>query len=173
MDNKVFQEENHCYQFDFSSAVWATDGLHNTLQNNKANILSDVDFIAETDNSIILLEYKNANIQSVANPDAFKPTDQKTQNKIAFKFYDSWIYLKAIGKSKPIRYVLILEYPNGDSTTRKAVRNKIIDLLPFKLQKLPEIKQKMISQFEVLTIDEWNAHEEYKKFPITPISIES
>lgn len=33
MDNKVFQEENHCYQFDFSSAVWATDGLHNTFQN--------------------------------------------------------------------------------------------------------------------------------------------
>ena len=173
MENMIFQEENHYYQFDFSSAVWATDGLHDTFQNNKANILSDVDFIAETDDSIILLEYKNANIGAAENPDAFKPTEQKTQNKIAYKFYDSWIYLKAIAKNKPIRYVFILEYPKGDSATRKAIRNKIIDLLPFELQKLPEIKHEMISKFEVLSIDEWNEHEEYRKFPITPINMDS
>ena len=54
MKSKIFQDENHCYQFDFTDAIWVTDELHDTFQKNKASILSDVDFIAETENEIIL-----------------------------------------------------------------------------------------------------------------------
>ena len=169
MSNKVFQEENHFYQFDFRAAVWATDELHNLFQNNNANILSDVDFIAETENEIILIEYKNANIPSAVHPEEFKPSEQKRLNKIAHKYYDSWIYLKALSKNKPIHYVYILEYVNGDSTSRKAIRNKIADLLPFKLQKTLNIPNGMISSFKVLSIEEWNTHDIYKIFPITPV----
>lgn len=172
MKSKIFQDENHCYQFDFTDAIWVTDELHDTFQKNKASILSDVDFIAETENEIILLEYKNASISSAVKPERFVPSDQKRLNKIAYKYYDSWIFLKAIGKNKPIRYIYILEYPKRDTTTRKAIRNKIIDLLPFELQRLPLVKQKLILEFEVLSINEWNLNEKYKNFPITPVTME-
>lgn len=169
MSNNVFQEENNFYQFDFTSAVWATNELHDIFQNNKAYILSDVDFIAETENEIILLEYKNANIPSAAHPENFKPSDQKKLQKIAYKYYDSWIYLKVLSKNKHIHYVYILEYPNGDAISRKAIRNKIVNLLPFDLQKRLNIPHGMIYSFEVLSIEEWNAHSIYKIFPIKPV----
>lgn len=111
--------------------------------------------------------YKNANIPGAAHPERFNPSNQKTLRKIAFKYYDSWIYLKAIAKNKPFHYVYILEYPNGDSTSRKAIRNKITDILPFNLQKRPEIRENLIKRFDVLSIAEWN--EQYKEFPITEI----
>lgn len=171
MPNKLFQEENHVYQFDFNSALWATDQLHNEFQNNNASILSDVDFIAETDKEIVLLEYKNANIPGAAHPEAFQPSNQKTLQKIAYKYYDAWIFLKAIKKKKPIIYVYVLEYPDGDIVTRKLIRNKIINILPFKLQQLPEISEKLILHFDVLSIAEWNAHNKYKAFPISLITV--
>lgn len=169
MSNNIFQEENHVYQFDFSSALWATDQLHNVFQNNKATILSDIDFLAETDKEMILLEYKNASIPGAAHPELFQPSSQKTLQKIAYKYYDTWIYLKAIKKKKPITYVYVLEHPNGDSSSRKVIRNKIVDILPFKLQQLPEISENMIFRFDVLSISEWNSHKIYKSFPISQI----
>lgn len=170
MVNDIFQEENHFYKFDFTSAIWATDRLHNIFQQNKATILSDVDFIAETESEIILLEYKNANIPNAAHPERFVPSDPKSLQKIAYKYYDSWIYLMAINKSKLLYYVYICEHPSGDSTTRRVIRNKIADLLPFELQKLPEMSRMIIKGFEVLSVDEWNAHEKYRSFPITQVS---
>lgn len=167
--NQIFEEENHVYQFDFSKAKWAIDSLHDVFSQNKVSILSDVDFIAETDNCLILVEYKNSNIPGAVNPEAFDLQSQKLQNKIAYKFYDSWIYLKARGKEKPMKYVFIVEFPNADLVMRKRLREKISNLLPFKLQSSPEIKCKIIESFDVLSISEWNTHDVYKNFPITSI----
>ena len=58
MKSKIFQDENHCYQFDFTDAIWVTDELHDTFQKNKASILSDVDFIAETEMRLYCLNTK-------------------------------------------------------------------------------------------------------------------
>lgn len=171
--SRIYREENQLYQFDFSAALWGTDAVHDVFHNNKAGILSDVDFIAETQEYILLVEYKNAAVSQAVHPEKFDPTDQKRENKIAYKFYDTWIYLSAIQKEKPVRYVYILEYPHGDRVVRKRIRNRIADLLPFELQKLPEVKVEMIRNFDVLSISEWNAHEEYGMFPITPVSGES
>lgn len=166
---KIYQDENRQFQFDFTSALWATDQLHDIYSKHKAGVLSDVDFIAETENYILLVEYKNADISGAIHPEAFNPLDQKRENKIALKYYNSWIYLSAAQKCKPIKYIYILEYPNDDIVTRKRIRNRIADLLPFELQKLPEIKVELIHDFEVLSISEWNAHTQYQKFPITPL----
>ena len=68
MDNKVFQEENHCYQFDFSSAVWATDGLHNTFQNYSGPYLPTT-----TQKSIVKIEIDE-------NPR--KPEDQEVERGV-------------------------------------------------------------------------------------------
>lgn len=168
--SQIYREENNVYQFDFSAALWATDELHDKFHQSGVSILSDVDFIAETENEVLLVEYKNANISEAVSPEKFNPLDQKRENKIAYKFYDSWMYLSAAQKKKPIKYVYVLEYPHGDAVMRKRIRNRIADLLPFKLQKLPEIKEEMIHDFEVLSISEWNTHERLCAFPITRVA---
>ena len=55
----------------------------------------------------------------------FDPSSDKKVLKLAYKFYDSFIYVTACGYDKPNKYIYILEYPKGDSTTRKFIRNKI------------------------------------------------
>lgn len=169
--SQIFQDENHAYQFDFSNAIWATDGLHDIYHKSKLSILSDVDFIVETADSILLIEYKNSCIQNAANSEAFNPSGQKYVEKIARKYYGSWIYITALQKSKPIKYIYILEYPDSDAVTRRKLRNEIMNLLPFQLQTMPdtEISMEMINSFEVLSIAEWNSHKVYRAFPVTQI----
>jgi len=169
MAGKVHQEENKVYQIDFTSAIWSTDELNGIFKNAVSSILSDVDFIAETDNEILFVEYKNASIPGATNPDAFMPASEKSIYKIAYKFYDSYIYVRACGYCKPYKYVYILEYPKGDPVTRKLIRNKIEAKLPFVLQKDRNVKQSIIDSFDVLSINEWNTSPTYSKFPISLI----
>ncbi len=169
MTEQIFHDENNAYKFDFSAALWATNKLNDIYHQCNIGILSDVDFVFETADKIYLVEYKNACILNAVRPDAFTPNAQKSQNKIAFKFYDSWLYVKAIGKQKPIVYVYILEYPHSDPDARKRIKVDIAKLLPFKLQNLPEIRERMIDNFEVLSIEEWNTHHIFSAFPITPL----
>lgn len=167
MAGKIYREENNVYQIDCSKALWSTDELNDIFHNTGVSILSDVDFIFETEEDIIFVEYKNANISGAVNPDAFKPSEDKSVNKIAYKFYDSLIYILACGHKKPLKYVYILEYQKGDSTTRKFIRNRISEKLPFRLQKVEGIKKELISSFDVLSIEEWNNSNLYSNFPIS------
>lgn len=167
---QIYQDENKIYQFDFSSALWSSNMLQQIFHANKAEILCDVDFIIETHEEILLIKYKNADVPGAVHPEAFQPLEQKREQKIARKYYDSWIYLTAIRKNKPVTYIYILEYPNSDAVMRKRIRNHIADLLPFQLQKLPEIQTELIRSFDVLSIAEWNAHSKYRFFPITPVN---
>ena len=58
----------------------------------------------------------------------------------------------------------------ADSVLRKLIRNKIRNKLPFELKETDSnIEIEMIRDFEILSIDEWNNHESYSKFPISPI----
>ncbi len=170
MANRIFEDENHIYQIDFSAAIWATDQLHETFQHNTSSLLSDVDFVAETEDEILLVEYKNAAIPGASNPAAFQPGSQKSRQKIAFKYYDSWLYLHLFKRGKPFHYVYILQYPNGDTTSRRLIRNQIAELLPFRLQSLLNITEPMISAFDVFSIQEWNNNDTYKVFPISPVA---
>lgn len=54
---KIFEDENHNYQIDLSQAVWASDRLNSIYHESKIE-LSDVDFIAETENDLLFIEYK-------------------------------------------------------------------------------------------------------------------
>lgn len=66
-----------------------------------------------------MVEYKNACLASAKNPEAFHPMEDKKISIITRKFYDSLHYLRLLDKTKPVWYIYILEYPNGDVTTRK------------------------------------------------------
>lgn len=105
--NRIFTEENGLYQIDCSKAVWATDELN--YQYHAANcMLSDVDWVVETNKRLYLVEYKNANISGAVNPGAFSPQSDKMIDKVVRKFYDSLHYLSLLDKNKPKEYVYIL-----------------------------------------------------------------
>ena len=49
------------------------------------------------------------------------------------------------------------------------IRNKIAEILPFKLQKNIGNGNKLIEKVSVLSIDEWNEDENYGRFPLKPV----
>lgn len=59
---QIFTDENHSCEIDFTKANWATDQLNDIFHTAKLSLLSDVDFVAETDEELLLIEYKNANL---------------------------------------------------------------------------------------------------------------
>ena len=164
----IFEEENHIYRINFSKAIWATDKLNKIFDAAKTE-LSDVDFIAETDNTILFVEYKNANIPNANSPLTFNPKEDKKISQIVKKYYDSLTYINSIGKSKTKRkkYIYILEYPLGDVITRKWIRNRLQTKLPFLLQEQNKFKYKLIDEISVLSIDEWNSI--FSDFPLTRV----
>lgn len=164
--SQIFRDENNSCQIDFSKAVWATDQLHDIFHNAKVSILHDVDFIAETEDKLLLVEYKNANLPDAAHPAAFKPGEDKKLNNVAAKYYDSMYFLQAIerGRNKQKIYVYILECQNGDMVLRNQVKALLAGRLPFLLQQQNILSENMIDQLEVVSVADWNKN--YKKYPL-------
>lgn len=172
----IYTEENRQYSLDCSAALWSTDEIHHCYQDpahayGTIGFLCDVDFVIENETHILLVEYKNANVPGAANPGRFDPKcDNKLEN-VAKKFYDSihWLYLA--GKDKPKKYIYILEYPAGNSTTRLMIRNKLQERLPFKLQScLSGSGKRLIDEVRVVSIAEWNADTELGRYPLQPVA---
>ncbi len=162
----IFTEENGFYSIDCSNAIWATDSVHDLYMSQTVSILSDVDWIIETDEFMLLVEYKNADIPGATAPDKFKPELDQKINSVVRKYYDTLHYLNIFNKTKPKKYIYILEYPKGDVVSRKMIRNKLKKKLPFNLQELDGSVNELINSVEVLEIKEWN--KKYNMFPIYP-----
>lgn len=61
----------------------------------------------------------------------------------------------------------VLEYPNGNSTSRLMIRNLLQKKLPFRLQtQLSAGKVRLIDEVKVVNIEEWNADPELGRYPI-------
>ena len=161
----LFIEENGSYSIDCKAAVWATDKMYEDYHNAGIHI-NDVDFLIENSTHILMVEYKNACLASAKNPEAFHPMEDKKISIITRKFYDSLHYLRLLDKNKPVWYIYILEYPNGDVTTRKRLRNRLKMELPFSLQKNIGNGKRLIDRVDVLSIDEWNADSQCGNFPV-------
>lgn len=155
---RIFCDENNSCEIDFSAALWATDSLHDIFHQAKLSILCDVDFIAETEQEILFVEYKNANLPQAVHPEAFKPLDDKKLNTVARKYFDSLQFLQSMQHHmhKIKRYIYILECVNGDIVLRKRVRTLLTARLPFLLQQQIDMPEKMIDSVQVLSIEEWN-----------------
>lgn len=132
----------------------------NTIYHEAKIELSDVDFLVETIDSLLFIEYKNAKFGNISRPEAFKPSDDRMINKVVKKYYDSMLYVNAIhkGRNKKRIYVYILEYPNDDVASRGYVRERLASKLPFLLQKQNDFDEKLIHDIKVWTIEEWNRH---------------
>lgn len=161
----IFTDENQTCQIDFTNAVWATDQLNSIFSVVKDSILSDVDFIVEGANSIFFIEVKNSNFLGVDNPKSFKPLHEDLIRVLAKKFFDSFHYVRGLGKTsdKQKIYICLIETPLGDSVMRRALRNRLKDRLPFKLQKI--FSEKMIDDVLVWSFDEWNEY--FPQFPLS------
>ncbi len=155
---------------DFSQADWATDQMHDIFHAAKISLLHDADFVAEIENMLLFVEYKNSNLPVAANPGAFKPFEDKRLNSVALKYYDSLNFLRAIhhGQDKQKVYVYILECQKGDCVLRSQVKNLLAGRLPFLLQQQNDFQENMIDRLEVVSVDEWNAS--YGKFPLDILS---
>lgn len=88
-------------------------------------------------------------------------------NKVAEKYFDTLHCLYLLGKNKPKKYIYVLEYPNGNSTSRLMIRNLLQKKLPFRLQtQLSAGKVRLIDEVKVVNIEEWNADPELGRYPI-------
>lgn len=170
-----YTEENGQYTLDCSSAIWSTDQINSCYQSGRQGcgcigFLKDVDFVIESANYLILVEYKNANIPGAVNPGAFNPADDNKLISVARKYYDSLHWLFLAGKDKPKKYVYIVEYPNGNSTSRLLLRNKLKEKMPFTLQnQITSAGRKLIDEVKVVDISEWNSDPELSMYPILPV----
>lgn len=168
---KIFTDENTettppSLQIDFSKSLWATNEL-NAIFHNAGVPLNDVDFIAETDEELIFVECKNANRIDAANPDSFNPKEDKKLTIVARKYCDSLNFCSfgECGLKKRKIYCYIIEAKAGSITLRNQLRILISKRLPFELQRQNLFKTKMIDEFNVMSINEWN--DKYAQFPIT------
>ena len=167
--NQILVEENGVYGLDCSKAVWATNEIHEKY--HKAGLhLSDADFVIETEDELIMIEYKNASIPDAEKPDVFNPLEDKKVNGVLRKYYDTLHYLTLIQKNRPKRFVYIVETLNDGIVMRKRLRNRLVQELPFKLQEIINSGVKLIEGVEVLLIEEWNNHPKYRAFPIKPVN---
>lgn len=167
--SKIFTEENGVYNIDCTNAIWATDKMHHNYHEAGIHI-NDADFVIESKNHLLIVEYKNAAILGACNPNSFNPMADKKISIATRKFYDSLHYLALLNKTKPVQYIYVLEYPNGDNVTRKRLRNRLKEELPFTLQKNINTGIKLIDKVDVVSIKEWNEDEKYGEYPIFPIA---
>ena len=163
--NYIFTDENKTWQFDFSSALWATNQLHKIFQCVKDGILYDVDFVVEDEHNLYFIECKNSNFAGVTMPGEHRPLSPEILRTVARKYFNSLQYIQTvgIGCNKRKVYIYILEAQNEDEHLRKFVKNRLQSRLPFRLQQQPNIKEIMISELQVVNLCEWN--EKYHKFP--------
>lgn len=164
MEN-AFTDENKTWEFDFSKAIWATDRIQKYYENIKGSFLCDVDFIVEDNHTLLFIECKNSNFKGVSKPNAFKPVKVNKIEDVAKKYYDSIHFVNGVGKgnNKRFIYIYVVEARNGNITERKAIRNRLKDRLPFKLQEKFDFVHKLIDKVEVLSLDEWN--HQYPQYP--------
>ncbi|MBQ9010217.1 MAG: hypothetical protein IJ088_12945 [Clostridia bacterium] len=57
-------------------------------------MLKNADFIIETSDELLIVEYKNSTISGAIKPLDFNPTDDKLKDDLAREFYDSLHYLR-------------------------------------------------------------------------------
>ena len=172
-ENRIFLDEHGRFQIDFSSAIWATDKLHEIFSILKDNILSDVDFVAEDEYNLFFIEYKNSNVKTGGEKKKFQPIDGEGLKKVARKYFDSLNFVRTTGRgiNKKKIYIYILETKHKErknNELRKYAYNRLKERLPFKFKNKSEsqgivMTETMIDVLKVLSITEWN--EEYIQFP--------
>lgn len=172
----VFTDENNNHKIDLSAATWSYNEMHEDYE-LVGSVLKDADWLAQDDDGILLIEYKNYKERTGKEFREYA-TGTKSEalaDEIAKKFYDSLhlLVFKGISCTKTkIRYVFIVEHRIADPVMKKRMRNKISEKLPFRLQAKFGLTVIDKADFKVLSVDEWNNSPQYSVYPITSIIYE-
>lgn len=165
-----YTEENGRYTIDCSKSTWSSDSFHEYSNKYTNSLLCDVDFVIEENEYILLVEFKNAKINNAPEAKEFNPLGEDKLNNVARKFYDSSHILNLLGRKKLRKYIYVVEFDKGNTTSRKAIRNRLKDRLPFRLQlHIDDGAIEMIHSVDVVDISEWNENRLYGQFPIEPV----
>ena len=156
----IYTEEHNEFQIDLRSAKWSIGNL-NEIFRAVGSILNDVDWVAETEDAMLFVEFKNWLKGHIIDD------MEKFYQNIARKFYGTAYYLMALGKTKPVSYALVIASPPSDNIINKRAQASIMKRLPYKLQENPDVTMIMISQFKIYGIDDWN--NDYPQYPLTKI----
>lgn len=162
---EVYWEENRDYQIDLRKAEWSLE--LQPLYREYNLFLADVDWICEFNGNILLIEYKNAKLpfeRGFRAAENFNPYSDERVANVVRKFFDSFFYIEAYQRKRPVKYIYILEWPKGDIFSRKMLQNKIAKFLPFRFQQQEKLSPLLIEEFRVVSIDEWNTM--YADIPI-------
>jgi len=163
----IYFDEHEKYQIDLRFAIWKTDRLHE-MYKTIGNELSDVDWIAETNDEIFLIEFKNTRFATTKKEYEDDALEGKKEfyDKICKKYYGSTFFVLTRKNTKPINFICVVEPEIMDSTLRKRATASIKKRLPFELQNDTDILINLINKFEILDINEWN--NQYPYFPLKP-----
>lgn len=157
--DKIYQDENNNFQFDFRNAeeVIVLDKLTHCIPELQYN----VDFIIINED-IIFLEFKNSRVALPDGEEKFQHELTRERDRfcknIAKKFVSSLFWLWACKKNEEERkvvYYLLLESSFMDAGMRKRFRNKISKQLPHGYGQDGRVKREILSEFQVVNLEEW------------------
>ena len=163
---EVYWEENHDYRIDLRKAELSVELQPLYREYNLS--LADVDWICEFNGTILLIEYKNAKLpfeRGFRVAENFNPYSDDRVANVVRKFFDSFFYIEAYKRKRPVKYIYILEWPKGDVVSRKMLQDKIAKFLPFRFQQQEKLSPLLIEDFRVVSLDEWNTL--YADMPIS------
>lgn len=63
---------------------------------------------------------------------------------------------------------MLIEHPEIDGKIRRMLRKKISKQLPYRLIEDEKVKRKILSEFQVINIEEW--HEKYPEYIIREVN---
>lgn len=126
---KIFKESG--FQFDFTNSI-------NVYKADEPNYhgLSAVDFIIETPGEYLFVEVKNPDNKKASQEEKKRFLEEMKLPlyplKMSTKFKDSLLKELASGKvfTKPIHYILLLEFSKFDAGQRRLLYQKINNFIP-------------------------------------------
>jgi len=154
----IYYDEHKTHKIDLSKTIWSTGQLHSLYEQTINNVLSDVDWIGETTDNILLIEFKSQKINEAETSctcmgcDCFsckqeinncikcgktvikKPIKKDRyadfHEKSCKKFYGSSYYLFLLKKYKPIKYYCVIgSPPTGSSPIDKIMRGRATNII--------------------------------------------
>lgn len=158
---KEYFDEHKLAKFIFHGAenVYELHDVTNRLH------LSDVDFIVETEQDRLFIEYKNSNvIKEHENINTFnsKVSSGELQKKLIRKYWDSLIVMQAIqSDTKNNIYEVIIESDIIDKAVRKRLKKRLFDSMVRRIEEYG-IEDKLIKNVMVFNTETWKkSHPEF------------
>ena len=86
---KIMTEEHGKYGIDCTNAIWSSEDIHSLYHAGGISFLCDADFVLETEQHILLIEYKNAKIKEALQVGKEGATERDIMNWLKISEYEN------------------------------------------------------------------------------------